>query len=272
MTPRASLPADGVGFDAPGDETRSEEVAMWVERYFDLLIERLRTVKTTQRQALESAAAAIAESLARGGMVYVFGCGHSAALSMDIFYRAGGLMLVQPIFAEQTLLHRRPVTETSEWERREGWAPALFATSGARAGDVMIVLSTSGRNGAPIDMALSAKEAGLTTVAVTSLAYAGSVPSRHSSGKRLHEIADIVIDNHSRPGDAEVELPGLAQRVGPMSSAVGSAILQSVVVQAVALLIERGETPPVFVSANLPEGDAHNQAMLEKYRDRIRYL
>jgi uncharacterized phosphosugar-binding protein len=185
---------------------------MWSERYLAMLAARIELVRTAEGEPMVKAAAAMAESITKGGMVYVFGCGHSAALSMDIFYRAGGLMLVQPLFDERVLLHHRPVTETSEWERREGWAPELFAASGAQSGDAMIVLSTSGRNGAPVDMALAAKDAGLTVIGITSLAYAGSLPSRHSSGKRLHEVADIVIDNHSAPGDAEVQLPGMDHR------------------------------------------------------------
>jgi uncharacterized phosphosugar-binding protein len=245
---------------------------MWAERYLELLVNRLGEVKAAEAAPLAEAAQAMAEALTQGGMIWVFGCGHSAALSMDIFYRAGGLMLVQPIFDQRVLLHHRPVTETSDWERKEGWAPELFQQSGARAGDVMIVLSTSGRNGAPVDMAFAAKAAGLKVIAVTSRAYATSQPSRHSSGKRVHELADIVIDNHSTPGDAELALPGLDQKVGPMSTAVGAAILQGLIVETVANLLARGETPPVFVSANLPGGDEHNQAVLARYRNRIRYL
>jgi len=245
---------------------------MWSERYLEMLAQKIGQVSAAEGESMAKAAAAMADSIARGGMIYVFGCGHSAALSMDIFYRAGGLMLVQPLFDERVLLHHRPVTETSEWERREGWAPELFATSDARDGDAMIVLSTSGRNGAPIDMALAAKDAGLTVIGITSLAYAGSLPSRHSSGKRLHEVADIVIDNRSAPGDAEVGLPGLGQKVGPMSTGIGSAILQALVVETVANLLAKGETPPVFVSANLPGGDEHNETVIARYRERIKYL
>ena len=246
--------------------------AMWAERYFERLQARLTEVMASERAPLAEAAKAMTDAVADGGMIYIFGCGHSAALSMEVFYRAGGLMLVQPIFDERVLLHRLPVTETSEWERKEGWAPEVFEESGARPGDVIIVLSTSGRNGAPIDVALSAKAAGLTVIAITSRAYAGSVPSRHSSGKRLHEAADIIIDNHSSPGDAEIALPGLEQKAGPMSTAVGAAILQGLVVETIGSLLERGETPPVFVSANLPGGDEHNQAALARYRERLRYL
>lgn len=248
------------------------EASMWAERYLEELMARLKQVQAAEGETMAEAAEAMAEAVSQGGMIYVFGCGHSAALSMDIFYRAGGLMLVQPISDERVLLHWRPVTETSEWERKEGWAPKAFAASGARAGDVVIVISTSGRNGAPVDMALAAKAAGVKVIGITSRAYAGSLPPRHSSGKRLHEIVDIVIDNHSSPGDAEITLPGLEQKVGPMSTAVGAAILQGLVVETVAKLLAKGERPPIFVSANLPGGDEHNQAVLARYRDRIGYL
>ncbi len=245
---------------------------MWAERYLEALGAKLQSLKSDQTEAMSKAAGAMAEALSQGGMIYVFGCGHSAALSMDIFYRAGGLMLLQPIFGEEVLLNWRPVTETSEWERKEGYAPRLFQDSGARAGDVMIVVSNSGRNGAPVDMALTAAEAGLTVIAVTSIVAAESLPSRHSSGKRLHEAADIVIDNHVDAGDAAIEIPGFAQRVGPTSTALASALLQAVVVETIALLVQQGETPPVFVSSNVPGGDEHNRELLAKYRDRIRYL
>lgn len=245
---------------------------MWTDRYLDTLISKLEKVKAEEEEALAQAAEAMADSLAGGGLIHVFGCGHSAALSMDVFYRAGGLMLVQPIFGDRLLLDRWPVTETTEWERKEGYAPTLFEESGAKAGDVMIVLSTSGRNGAPIDMALAAAQAGLKVIALTSRAYASGLPSRHSSGKRLYEVADIVVDNHTDPGDAAVSLPGLEQKVGPTSTAVGSAILQALVVQTVANLIARGEQPPVFISANIPNSDEHNRTLLDRYRDRIRFL
>ncbi|MDH4180179.1 MAG: SIS domain-containing protein, partial [Armatimonadota bacterium] len=236
------------------------------------VISKLEQVRSEEKAAMAQAAEAMADSLARGGMIHVFGCGHSAALSMDIFYRAGGLILVQPIFGDRVLLNHRPVTETTEWERKEGYAPQLFEESGARAREVMIVLSTSGRNAAPIDMALAAKQAGLTVIALTSRAYASQFPSRHSSGKRLHEVADIVIDNHVEPGDAAISLPGIDQRVGPTSTALGSAILQALVVEATANLIARGEQPPVYVSANIPGGDEHNREVLARFRDRIRFL
>jgi uncharacterized phosphosugar-binding protein len=191
---------------------------------------------------------------------------------MDLFYRAGGLILVHPIFDDRVVLTHQPVTETTEWEQKEGWAGELVRQSGARAGDAIIVFSTSGRNGGPIDVAMAAQAADLTVVAVTSRAYAGSLPSRHSSGKRLHEVVDYLLDNHVDPGDAAVELQGVGQKVGPTSTALSSAVAQALMVEVMARLAARGETPPVYVSANIPGGSEHNEAVLSRYRDRIRFL
>jgi uncharacterized phosphosugar-binding protein len=245
---------------------------MWVDRYLDVLASKLQEVKSREAAAIAKAAEALAETLARDGLIYVFGCGHSAMMSMDLFYRAGGLVLVHPIFDERIILTRRPVTETTKWEQSEGWVQEALRDSGAREGDAIVVFSTSGRNGAPIDMALAAREAALTVIAVTSRAYASSAPSRHSSGKRLHDVADYVIDNHVDPGDAALSIPGLDQRVGPTSTALSSAIGQALIVAAVGTLVERGERPPVYVSANLPGGEERNEQVLERYRERLSFL
>ncbi len=247
-------------------------MSRWTDGYLDMLRARLAEVKEDERAAMERAAEALADTLAGEGLIYVFGTGHSTALMVDVFYRAGGLVPICPIFDERVLLHHVPVTETTEWERREGWAAEAFQRSGARAGDALIIISTSGRNAAPVEMALAAKEAGVTVIALTGRRYADSLPSRHSSGRRLHEAADFVLDSHADPGDAVVEVPGLPQKVAPMSTAVGSAMLQAVVLQTVVNLLERGITPPVYMSANYPGGDEHNRAVLARYRGRLRFL
>lgn len=244
----------------------------WSDRYLELALTKLAEVRTSESAAITCAAEAMGDALAHGGMIHVFGCGHSAMLAMDVFYRAGGILLVQPIFDDRVLLSLRPVTDTTRWEQREDWVRDVFAASEMRPGDVLICISTSGRNGAPVEMAMAAREAAVTVIAVTSRAYANASSSRHSSGKRLHEVADIVLDNHVDPGDAALALPDLDQRIGPLSTVIGSALLQAAIVQTTANLLARGLAPPVFVSSNLPGGEAHNQAVLAQHRDRIRYL
>ncbi len=245
---------------------------MWADRFLELLSAKLAEVRAKEAASLSQTAETLAQVVASGGLIYVFGCGHSAALAMDLFYRAGGLMLVHPIFDERIILNHRPVTETTDWEQKEGWIEEVFQASGARTGDAIIIFSTSGRNAAPVDMALAAKKAGLTVVAITSIAYASSLPSRHSSGKRLHEAADFVIDNHVDPGDAALSLPALPQKVGPTSTALSSALAQALLVEVIAKLVELNIIPPIYLSSNVPGGAEHNQQVLARYRGRIRFF
>src|SRR5439155_25854461 len=134
----------------------------------------------------------------------------------------------------------------------EGLAQYIIGRYELRPNSVIAIISNSGINAVPIEMTMLAKAAGLTVIAVTSLTHSKAVASRHSSGKKLYELADIVIDTHSVPGDAAIQLPGSALKSGATSTAVGSAVLQAITVQAVGLLIERGHQPPVWLSANLP--------------------
>lgn len=245
---------------------------MHADRYLDSLIAKLTEVRDTQRDAIAAAARAIADAIASGGTVWTFGCGHSGLLAREIYYRAGGLMLVNAISAPGQSLEVHPVPMTSQMERLSGYAQVLAGAQPMKPGDVIIVISTSGRNAVPIEMAMAARDRGLKVIALTSLAYSRSQPSRHPSGKRLADVADLILDNGSPPGDALLELPGLPEKIGPSSGAVGAAILHAVIVQAVANLLERGIEPPVFLSGNLPDGDEHNQRLMRQYADRIHYL
>jgi uncharacterized phosphosugar-binding protein len=142
----------------------------------------------------------------------------------------------------------------------------------AKAGDVLILLSTSGRNAVPVDIALEAKRRGMTLIVITSLAYSEGVRSRHSSGKKVYELADIVLDNYSPKGDAVLSVEGLPQKTGSTSGVVGTVLMHAIVSQVVQNLVDAGITPPIYLSGNLDEGAEHNERMLETYRDRIFYL
>lgn len=245
---------------------------MLLDEYIPRAIEVLQKVQRTQREAMLRAASEITSAILRGSGVFIFGCSHASILAAEVFYRAGGLALINPIFAHGLTTDVRPITRTTEIERLEGYGTAILNTSPVRAGDVLIVHSVSGRNAVPVEMAIEAKARGVRVIALTSVEYASSVTSRHSSGLRLHEVADVVLDNCGEPGDAIVEVPGLDQRTGPTSDVVGAAILHSVIAQVIESLIAEGLTPPVFVSANLEGGDEHNERILAEYGDRIHYL
>jgi uncharacterized phosphosugar-binding protein len=170
------------------------------------------------------------------------------------------------------MLEMTPITGTSKLERLEGYGKLILEGEKIGEGDLLILHSVSGRNAVAIDMAAEAKRRGVKIVALTNMNTSSAVASRHSSGKKLYDFADILIDNCGEKGDASLTLPGLPEKAGPTSTVVGALILNAVAVRAMELLLERGIEPPVFVSANLDGGDEHNARILEEYRDHIFYM
>lgn len=231
-------------------------------------------IKRLHRQlpAIAAAAEALTAAIIEGQRIFAFGASHSFMLAEELVYRTGGLMLVNPIYPHGMNLSVRPVTLTSQLERVEGLGATLLRAQPIQEGDVLIIASTSGRNAVALDMALAARELGVTTIAVTALEYSQQVQSRHSSGKKLYELCDLVIDNCAPLGDAAVEIEGFAQAVGPLSTVLGCAVVNAIATQVVANLVARGVTPPVFVSANMPGGDEHNARLLAENRERIFYM
>lgn len=225
-----------------------------VDAYFEAVRHALATVHRTQREALEQAANWLAETLARDGLLYVTGSGHSHMLAEEVFYRAGGLMAVQPLLEPSLMLHAGALKST-RFERLEGVAEALLADTDLGPSDLLVVASNSGRNAYPIEIALGAKARGCRVVAITSRAHSQRVTSRHPSGARLFELADLVIDNGAPYGDASLDVDGTEHRVGPLSSLTGILIMNAVVARAVELRAAAGRPPQVFVSANV-ERDA----------------
>lgn len=204
--------------------------------------------------------------------VFIFGASHAGILSEEMYYRAGGLITINPIFGRELMLDRNPVSFTSQMERLPGYGTLLGQDTPFQSGDVLILHSVSGRNTVTIDLALYAKSLGVHIIALTNVSYSASTESRHPSGKRLFEIADVVIDNHGDIGDASVQIPGVPQAVGATSTVIGATILNAIIVEVVANLVAAGvENPPIFYSANLDGGDALNKQIVAQYRDVIHY-
>jgi uncharacterized phosphosugar-binding protein len=245
---------------------------MSASAYFKEALAVLQRVADSQQTVIAQAAGMLVEAIVSDHSLYSFGASHSFMLTEELVYRTGGLMLVNPIYPHGMNLFVRPMTETSRLERLPGLGAELLASAPASAGDVLIITSTSGRNAVTIDMALAAKERGIHTIAITALAYTGRVDSRHPSGKRLSELCDLIIDNGAPYGDAAVEIPGFPQKVSPLSSLTGIAIVNALVAETVALLVNNGITPPVFISANVEGGDAFNARLLAENRHRIHYM
>lgn len=229
-----------------------------ITTYFAQLASILQQAAAQSSSAIQAAAAKAAQAIQQEKDVLLFGSGHSALVARDAVGRAGGLV---------PFLQIEDVIE-GDAERLPGMAKVILGRYSLRAGSVIVIISNSGINAVPVEMALISKEAGLTVVAITSLLHSQSVEPRHSSGKRLFEIADMVIDTHVPRGDALVELPG-GLHSGAASTIVGSAMIQAFTIQTAVLLAEQGMTPPILISANMPGGDTHNREVIHKYLSRL---
>ena len=225
-----------------------------------------------QRDTLREASYAVAETVEKKKNVFVFGCSHAGILAEEVFYHTGGLAVINPIFFPAMMLNTRPITMTSALERVPGIGKIILEKNHVSEGDLLILHSVSGRNSVPVEMALEARAAGVRTVCITNLAYSNAVTSRHPSGKRLFEVCDIVIDDKGEVGDAAVSIDGLPEKTGPTSTAVGTALINAVIIDAINKMIEDGIVPPVLMSANLDGGDEHNARIFEEYKDNIFYM
>ncbi len=219
----------------------------------------LQRIQETQLDAITKTASWITDSLIAGGIFHLFGSGHSNLIAIEGNGRAGGLVPVQSI-ADPT---------EGKAERLEGYAAILLNQSDLRPGEVLIIASNSGINPVPVEMAMEAKKRGLKVVAVTSMEHTQSTASRHSSGKKLYQVADLVIDNCGVVGDAAMEVEGAPGKTGATSSIAGAAIINAITVQVVENLAKQGKTPPILISANIPGGDEHNKRIQAQYKERL---
>ncbi|MGK7379679.1 SIS domain-containing protein [Planococcus sp. 1R117A] len=239
--------------------------------YFEKVRERLALVEEQEKAVMMEAAGKVAAAIQHGGIIQLFGCGHSHILAEEVFYRAGGLVPVKPIFIEPLMLHEGAV-RSSRLERSSDYAEDLLEQQDFRPEDVVFVMSTSGRNPVPIDFALAARDKGAFVIGLTSLEYANSQPSRHQSGKHLHDAVNLAIDNHSVTGDAVLKAENVKVPFGPTSTVVGSVILNAIFAEAIQQMADNHFEPPVFLSGNIDGTDDHNNRLIEKYRERIAVL
>ena len=243
-----------------------------IQTYLSNIHEILQKVEETQGSVMETAAQTMAQATLTGHNIFAFGCSHAGLLAFELYYRTGGMATINPVRAPGLYLDVDPAPFTSQIERLPEYGRLICDQKPIGPGDVVIVHSVSGRNTVTVDFALRCKEKQATVIALTSVATGKEIPSRHPSGKLLMDVADIVIDNCGCVGDGSVTIAGVPEKVGPTSTAVGAAILNAVMTRAVELITESGGTAPIFISANVPGGDAHNKTMLETYKDHIFYI
>ncbi len=242
-------------------------------QYLETAIALLTRIKDEELGPLEQAATMMADAIEQGHCLFAFGCTHSSLPIQDLVYRAGGLMLMNPIFGPGiTALDIKPTTISSAMEQMQGYAKVILDNSRIKAGDVLILVSVSGRNSVPVEMAQLAHERGIKVIGVTSREYSETVTSRHPSGKKMHDFADIVLDNKAPKGDAVLESKGVPEKFTPVSGVTSNALLHALVAATIEDLLDRGIVPPIFVAANVDGGAEHNARLLAQYRDRIFFI
>ncbi len=239
-------------------------------QYFDEIRKILDAVERTQSDNIATAARVIADAIASHANVYAFGASHAGILAQELFYRTGGLAVINPIMPPGLYLEVRPITMSSEMERIDGYGTLIVDGAGIQKGDVIIIHSVSGRNSVPVEVAIESKRRGAYVIGLTNMAYTRTVSSRHSSGKNLYEVCDLVLDNCGCVGDAHMTVGNM--QVAATSTAIGAAMLQCIVYEVAKLLHDEGVPVPVFISANLEGGDAHNKTILETYKENIKYM
>jgi uncharacterized phosphosugar-binding protein len=241
-------------------------------RFFDAAIGLLRQVRDEEGEHIAAAGTLIADTVAAGGRLFTFGAGHSSLPAQDVVYRAGGLALMNLLPVPGAVgVDVVPATLGSALERVDGLATTVLDSSPLRAGDLLIVISLSGRNALPVEMAISARERGIKVIGLTSVGYATGTTSRNPSGGFLKDHCDLVVDNKIAVGDAELTADGVGAPFAPASTVVTSAIMQSMVAAGIGELAERGIEPPMLRSGNVDGGHEWNRKVMAEYGDRIFY-
>ncbi|MBC7109038.1 MAG: SIS domain-containing protein [Methanomassiliicoccales archaeon] len=244
-----------------------------IEQYFQKIVEILSAIKDNEQSSIKTAAEWIAQAIAEDRLIHVFGTGgHSVMGAMEVFYRAGSLVPINPLFPPGiSVLDSHPNTE-----RIEGYAKHVLEYYGVGPGDILIIVNVNGINAVTIDAAFEGKRRGAKLIGVTSPEFSRAVPpgipARHSSNKNLCDLVDLVVDVHVPPGDAVLSIPGVPAKVGASSTFAICFALNCIIAMAAFLLTQKGITAPIWVSANIPGGDEANKNYRQRYMHRIRHL
>ncbi|MBP3600262.1 MAG: SIS domain-containing protein [Clostridia bacterium] len=240
---------------------------MIFEEYYGKLTDILEDVKNTQGEKIMAAAELVAETIKNDGIIYIFGCGHSHLIGLDCFYRAGGLVNVSAMLDTDLMLHNG-AAKSSKMEKMSGIAESVFERYCLTENDTLIVVSTSGKNAVPVEMAKVAAKNGIKNISVVSSAYFED----KTEGEKLYEISDIYIDNCVPHGDAVMDITGTDVKMGSVSTAASSFILQAVLLEAAENAAKSGKKVPIYMSGNIEGGADYNKALIKEYMPRIKHL
>lgn len=244
-------------------------------KYLDSIDKVMKEIYSSQLEQIKEAAKIMADSIVQGGVIHVFGSGHSVIPALDIFPRYGSYLGFHPLLDPRLMWFNVTGSGGAQellWlERQEGYINVFLKSYEFKNNDAMLIFSHGGLNAAPVETGLAAKDAGLPVIAVTSMENQQEASPTHSSGKKLSDIADINIDNCVPPEDALVNLDGQREPVSAGSTVAFVTIAQAMVAETAKILIEKGVELDTFVSPNV-EGvpEEHNQKVFVKYQERLR--
>lgn len=244
--------------------------------YVENAIKNIREVAEKQADNIHAAAELMADAIANDRLISVYGGGGHTTLCMgEMFFRAGGLCNINPIM-ETGLSVFNQALKYLELERTVNYGSAIMKYYDLQKDDVLIIFHNIGINPATIDAAMEAKKAGAKIIAVSSSAWQEGMPKdhfiRHPNKKNLFDFADVCIDDYNPVGDCIVNIPGMGTPIAPVSNVVDFTIAHLLEIETCHICMERGIQPPVWMSANTPEGDAYNAENLKKYKNRIKMM
>lgn len=244
--------------------------------YAAIISEHLQRILETESEPIRTAGSRVADRVANGDLVHVYGPGgHSNLAAQEIFFRAGGLVNVSAILDEGTLLSNGALRSVA-MERSPGYGRVVIESSGLGAGDLLLLVNAYGINAALIDAALSSRSLGIETIGISSRIHAESIPAdhpaRHPTGQNLHDIVDHHVDCKVPVGDAVLSVPQVMDPFGAISTYANAFVLQSIVAEAIGDLARRGVEPTIWRSANAPGGDERNARFIADYRNRVPWL
>lgn len=237
------------------------------DTYLKSITNILNRIVSTQSEKLSAASQMVAKVIKNDGIIYIFGCGHSHLIGLDCFYRAGGLVNVSAMLDTDLMLHNG-AAKSSKMEKMPGIAEAIFERYCITDKDLLIVVSTSGKNAVPVEMAEVASQNGINNIAVVSSAYFAD----KKDAPMLYETASMYIDNCVPHGDAVIDITGSQAKMGSVSTAASSFILQTILMEGADIAGKNGARLPVYMSGNIEGGAEFNKKLISEYLPRIKHL
>ena len=241
------------------------------QQYIKNIQKLISNVAETQMSQIDEAGEIVARTIMNKGFVYTFGTGHSHMMAEELFYRAGGVARIYPILEDALMLHNGAIKST-EMERLDGYAELISNRYEFTEKDCLIIASNSGRNAVIVEMVMIARKKGMKVIGLSNLAHSKAQESRHSSGLKLYQICDVVLDNQGCLGDASIYLPQIDRNIAATSTSLGAMLMHLVVISAIECMLERQFVPDIFSSSNLDEGDEINDKICEKFRPLVKPL